>query len=159
MSQNAQREQRIQIIASLPAQLRQLVSQLSREQLMARPIDGEWSVAQNVHHMADSHMNSFIRLKLILTEENPTLKPYDQDAWGRMNDEDNPELESSLLILDGLHQRWVMVFRSLDEAQWQRTGYHPEIGAVTVADLLETYASHCQEHVEQLQRTLKAQGQ
>ncbi|MCB0138950.1 MAG: DinB family protein, partial [Caldilineaceae bacterium] len=99
MSQNAQREQRIQIIASLPAQLRQLVAQLSREQLMARPIDGEWSVAQNVHHMADSHMNSFIRLKLILTEENPTLKPYDQDAWGRMIDEDNPELESSLLIL------------------------------------------------------------
>ncbi|MEZ4711551.1 MAG: DinB family protein [Caldilineaceae bacterium] len=158
MSPHAQRAQRIQIIANLPSQLRQLVSQLNTDQLMARPLDGEWSVAQNVHHMADSHMNSFIRLKLILTEEHPALKPYDQDAWGRMIDEDNPELESSLLILDGLHQRWVMVFRSLDEAQWRRTGYHPEIGDVSVDDLLVTYASHCQEHVEQLQRTLAAQG-
>ena len=151
-----QRYAYIQTIAQLPTQLEEAIQNLTTEQLSSFYLDEEWSIAQNVHHMADSHMNSFIRLKLILTEDHPTLKPYDQDAWVNMADEVSLDLENSFSILRGLYRRWVIVFESLTEDQWQRTGHHPEIGTVTVADMLESYAGHCRDHLDQIQRTLAA---
>jgi DinB superfamily len=143
-------------IAALPDQLAELIAGLSNEQLLAQPIPGEWSVAQNVHHLADSHMNAFIRLKLMLTEENPTLKPYDQDAWAARNDANHAEIECSLQLLRGLHARFVQVFDSLTDADMQRTAFHPEYGSVTPVTQLRSYARHGAGHLDQIARTLAA---
>jgi len=143
-------------IASLPEQLTALVRDLSAEQLTTHYLPNEWSVAQNVHHLADSHMNSFIRFKLILTENRPTLKPYDQDAWAVRADADNVAIQSSLALLQGLHRRWVTLLESLQESEWSRSGLHPEVGEVSVEDLLHTYAAHGEGHLDQITRTLAA---
>ena len=156
MSTQAQRQVWIAKIARLPAQIEALVRDLSDEQLSAHYLKAEWSVAQNVHHLADSHMNSFIRLKLILTEEKPTLKPYNQDAWAERADADNIAIQSSLGLLQGLHRRWVTLFESLAEAEWSRCGFHPENGEVSVEDLLRIYADHGEGHIDQITRTLAA---
>ncbi|MEM7032417.1 MAG: YfiT family bacillithiol transferase [Chloroflexota bacterium] len=153
-----QRQTYIQTIADLPGNLENAIASLTETQLTTPYLSDEWSVVQNVHHMADSHMNSFIRLKMILTEDHPALKPYNQDAWVKMVDEVSLELENSLSILRGLHRRWVMVFKNLSDADWQRTGHHPEVGTVTVDDMLDTYAAHCRDHLDQIQRTLAAAG-
>ena len=144
-------------IARLPAALEALVRNLSEEQLTTHYLPHEWSAAQNVHHLADSHMNSFIRLKLILTENRPPLKPYDQDAWAVRADADNVAIQSSLGLLQGLHRRWITLFESLQEAEWSRTGLHPEHGEVSVEDLLRSYADHGEGHIDQITRTLAAQ--
>src|SRR5918911_671482 len=109
MLTDAQRREMIEKIRDLPAQLKERVSGLTDEQLTTHYLAGEWTVAQNVHHLADSHMNSFVRLKLILTEDRPTLKPYDQDLWAELADSGTTALEESLSILEGLHRRWVRV--------------------------------------------------
>ena len=158
MLSSEKRQSYIQTIAQLPAQLERAIDNLSDEQLSSLYLDEEWSVAQNVHHMADSHMNSFIRLKMILTEDHPSIKPYDQDAWVNMADELSLDMENSFSILRGLHRRWVMVFESLNGDDWQRTGHHPEIGTVTVDDMLEMYAAHCRDHLAQIERTLAAES-
>ncbi len=154
-----QRNEMIARIARLPAALEALVHNLSEEQLTTHYLPNEWSAAQNVHHLADSHMNSFIRLKLILTEDRPTLKPYDQDAWAVRADADNIAIQSSLGLLQGLHRRWVTLFESLQEAEWSRMGLHPEHGEVSVEDLLHSYAGHGEGHIDQITRTLAAQQQ
>ena len=151
-----QRQELIGKIAHLPAQIEALVHDLSAEQLSTHYLANEWPVAQNVHHLADSHMNSFIRLKLILTEEKPTLKPYDQDAWAVRADADNIAIQSSLMLLQGLHRRWVTLFESLQADEWSRSGFHPQNGEVSVKDLLRTYADHGKAHIDQITRTLAA---
>jgi hypothetical protein len=143
-------------IRSLPEELAVLTMGLSSEQLTSAFLAGEWSVAQNVHHLADSHMHSFIRLKLILAEEQPTLRPYDQDVWATTPEANLPDLRASLMLLRGLHARWADLFAGLDEAQWQRTGFHPEQGAVSVEKILRSYAAHGVAHLEQIRRTLAA---
>src|SRR5262245_35243935 len=150
MYTQTQRREMIDQIRSLPARLRERVSGLTTAQLTTHFLDGEWTVAQNVHHLADSHMNSFIRMRLILTEEHPTLKPYDQDLWAELADSGTIALEESLGILDGLHARWVRLFESLDEAAWQRSGLHPENGEMTIEDILKVYAAHGQGHIDQI---------
>jgi hypothetical protein len=152
-----QRREMIEKIRSLPAQLEALVLRLSVEQLTTHYLAGEWTVAQNVHHLADSHMNSFIRLKLILTEDHPTVKPYDQDLWAELADGDSAAIQQSLSILSGLHRRWVALFESLQEADWRRAGIHPELGEITVDDLLRIYADHGEGHITQITNTLAAQ--
>jgi hypothetical protein len=151
-----EREARIKKIEALPQLLEAAVKGLAAEQLTTHYLDGEWNVAQNVHHLADSHLNSFIRLKLILSEDQPTLKPYYQDMWAAMPDGDNVEIEDSLAILRGLHARWVRLLRTLTDDQWMRTGYHPENGNMTPVDLLRVYAGHGEGHIDQIQRTLAA---
>lgn len=160
MTMTLTREERrtlIEQIRALPAQLEALVSGLNAAQLTTHYLAGEWNVAQNVHHLADSHMNAFIRLKLILTEEHPSLKPYDQDRWAERADAQNPGIETSLTLLKGLHQRWSALFASLADDEWQRNGFHPEHGDITVADILHTYAGHGTAHIDQITRTLQAQ--
>jgi hypothetical protein len=158
MPTNDERQALIAKIRSLPARLEAVVRDLTLEQLTTHYLDGEWTVAQNVHHLADSHMNSFIRLKLILTEERPALKPYDQDRWAALVDGDNPSIDDSLMLLRGLHRRWVALFESLREADWRRAGHHPEIGDVTPDDLLRIYAAHGEGHIDQINRTLAARN-
>jgi hypothetical protein len=157
MLTNEQRRELIETIRAFPAQLRARVAGLSDEQLTTHFLEGEWTVAQNIHHLADSHMNSFVRTRLILTENRPTLKPYDQDCWAELADSGTTALEDSLSILEGLHRRWVRLFESLDESDWRRAGLHPEIGEVALDDILRIYAAHGEGHIDQINRTLAAQ--
>lgn len=154
-----ERQTYIEKIRRLPAQLAELVSGLSESQLTTQFLAGEWSVAQNVHHLADSHMNSYIRCKLILTEENPPLKPYDQDAWAKLPDAQNAALSTSLLLLAQLHARWVTFWETLPADAWGRTGFHPENGPMTLADIVRSYAAHGEAHLDQITRTLAAETQ
>ena len=156
MSASNARNGAIQMISRLPQQVEELVSALSPEELTARPLADEWTVAQNVHHLVDSHINSYVRCKLMATEENPTLKPYDEGAWSRLVDGSSAELTDSLTLLKALHARWVHFWESLPEEAWQRTGWHPESGEVTLAKQLDLYAAHGEAHLEQIRRTLAA---
>lgn len=151
-----ERQQRIEILRRYPARLGAQVQGLSDRQLKTAFVRGEWSVQQIVHHLADSHMNSVIRLKLILAEERPTLKPYDQEVWAEQADVDRTPISASLLILEGLHERWCNLFENLSDEQRQRIGIHPEVGEITPDDLLVTYSDHCDAHYEQITRTLGA---
>jgi len=158
MKDEIDRQTLIQRIERLPAELEALVVPLSVEQLITPYQEGEWTVAQIVHHLADSHMNSFIRCKLILTEENPTLKPYDQEAWAVQPDARGADILTSLSLLRGLHARWTNFWRSLPPEAWSHTGNHPEIGMVTLEMQLEIYAGHGLGHLDQIRRTLQAGG-
>jgi len=153
----ASRQQCIDKIRRLPQQVAELTAGLSVQQLTTPFLAGEWSVAQNVHHLADSHLNSYTRLKLILTEENPTIRPYDQDLWALMPEANSADINASLTLLRGLHQRWCDLFEALDESQWRRTGIHPESGVISPTSLLMTYADHGEGHLDQMRRTLAAQ--
>lgn len=157
MASQNERKGLIDKIRRLPAQLEMLVGGLSYEQLHTHFLADEWTVAQNVHHLADSHMNSFIRLKLMLTEDHPTLRPYDQDAWALTADYAHTPTTESLTLLRGLHSRWTVLFERLTEEQWARTGLHPANGVLTVSDVLQTYAAHGEGHLDQITRTLAAQ--
>ncbi len=151
-----ERQQRIRTIRQFPARLTELVRNLSEEQLKTAYLPGEWTVQQIVHHLPESHMNSFIRLKLILTEDHPPLKPYDQAAWAELADVNLTPIQASLTLLEGLHAHWAILFECLTEEQRQRTGYHPENGDMTPDDLLVVYSDHCDIHVDQIMRTLAA---
>jgi hypothetical protein len=144
-------------IRRLPEQVAALINDLSNAQLTGRFLAGEWSVAQNVHHLADSHMNSYIRCKLIATEDHPPLKPYDQAIWAEMADASGPNVAVSLALLIALHGRWVVFWGTLPADAWARVGFHPESGAVTLDDQLRLYAEHGEAHLDQITRTLAAQ--
>ncbi len=150
---------RFELIGQLrdfPHYLEEAVRHLSVEELTTHFLEGEWTVAQNVHHLADSHMNAFIRTKLLVTEEQPAVRPYNQDDWAVTADADHAEIGVSLLILTGLHQRWADLFLSLSEEQWQRTGHHPESGEISVIGILRSYVEHGEGHLDQIARTLGA---
>jgi hypothetical protein len=153
-----QRNVLIEKIRMLPTQIEQLTANLTPEQLTTPYLQGEWTVAQNVHHLPDSHMNSYIRCKLIATEDNPPLKPYKQDQWALFADAQNADLSTSLALLHSLHARWVTFWENLPEEAWSRTGMHPEHGPISLADILQMYADHGEAHIDQLTRTLAAQG-
>ena len=136
----------IATLAELPEQLRNAVDGLNSSQLSTPYRDGGWTVRQVVHHLADSHMNAFIRVKLALTEDWPAVKPYDQAAWAILHDSAAP-VEWSLELVEALHARWVMLLQSLDESQWQRGYKHPESGPMTVEHTALIYAWHSRHHV------------
>jgi hypothetical protein len=149
-----ERNRLIDRLARFPQELADRVGTLTAAQLDRHVPEDPWSIAQIVHHCADSHMNSFIRLKLVLTETNPPLKGYDQDAWARMADERAAPIDASLTILHGLHARWVTIFRNVQDDEWLKTGEHSESGPMSVLDLLTGYADHCDEHLAQIDRIL-----
>jgi hypothetical protein len=134
----------------LPTGVEAAVKDLSAAQLATPYREGGWTVGQVVHHLADSHLNGFVRMKLMLTEVGPVLKPYDQEAWAKLSDAATIPIDSSILILRGLHERWAALLADLPETSWQRSALHPEIGVVTLADLLADYAHHGEQHVEQI---------
>lgn len=150
--------ERIEKIRRFPQQLESLVSNLSDDDLNTPYLAGEWTVSQNVHHLADSHMNAFIRFKLIYTEDKPNLKAYDQDIWAQLPDGHHQPLEYSLSILRGLHARWCVLLDQISDADWSRSGHHPENGEITLDDILSTYAGHGEGHIDQIQRTLAAKA-
>ena len=143
----ALRQQAMEIIAETPARLRAAASELSPVQLDTPYRDGGWTVRQVIHHLADSHLNAYIRHRSALTEEQPTIKPYDENLWAQLPDAKSGPIEMSLALMDALHDRWVRLWRSLTTDQFGRVLIHPEHGPRTVDWLLFLYAWHGRHHV------------
>ena len=152
-----ERAQRIDAIAATPALLRQAVAGLSDEQLDTPYRPGGWTVRQTVHHVGDSHMNAFVRFRLGLTEDNPTIKPYDEKAWAELPDMRLP-VEVSLQLLDGLHERWVHMLRAQPGAAFARRIFHPENGPMTLDAMLSLYAWHGKHHTAHITGLRQRQG-
>ena len=148
----------LQALRDLPQQLRASVAGLSDTQLAVPYRPGGWNARQVVHHLGDSHMNCFIRFKLALTEDTPTIKPYDEAAWALLADSASAPLELSLTLIDVLQERWVMLLESLDEASWQRAFRHPEIGLVRLDQALALYAWHGAHHVAHITEMRTREG-
>jgi uncharacterized damage-inducible protein DinB len=137
----------IETIASAPARLREAVAGLSEDQFDTPYREGGWTVRQVVHHVPESHMNSYIRFKLALTETEPVVKPYDEDAWARLPDVAATPVGVSLQLLDSLHRRWVILLRGLKDSDWKKQFRHPEIGLVSLESNLALYAWHGDHHI------------
>jgi uncharacterized damage-inducible protein DinB len=134
-------------LAETPARLRLAVAGLSEAQLDTPYREGGWTVRQVIHHMADSHINSYIRFRLALTEDNPPAKGYDEKAWAQLIDAATAPVETSLGLLDALHSRWVMLLQSLGPAELSRTFIHSQLGPVTLDRNLVLYAWHGRHHI------------
>ncbi len=155
MLTSEERQIMIDQIRTLPSTLEELTTALDSDQLQTPCGEGEWSIQQIVHHMAECHMNDFVRLKSILTQDTPTLQPFDPEAWGKLPDAETLSIDSSMVILMGLHLRWATLLDSLSESDWGRTALHPNMGQVTIDDLLKTYAGHGVEHIAQISKFIQ----
>jgi DinB superfamily len=143
---DAERRDFIAAIAETPAKLRESISGLNERQLDTPYRPAGWTVRQVVHHLPDSHMNSFVRFKLALTEDEPTIKPYDEARWAELADAKAP-VGPSVCLLESLHERWIALLNSLSPSDWARTFRHPERGTMTLSDNLQLYAWHGRHHV------------
>jgi uncharacterized damage-inducible protein DinB len=141
------RRRHIQSLTEFPGRLREAVYGLSPEQLDTPYRPGGWTVRQVVHHLADSHMNSYIRMKLAVTEEQPTVKPYDEKRWAELEDARTAPLEFSLALVEALHKRWVMFLQSLQSSDFSRTFHHPESGIMSLDTALQYYEWHGRHHI------------
>jgi uncharacterized damage-inducible protein DinB len=142
-----ERGEHIRSIEAAPAALRKAVEGLTAEQLDTPYREGGWTVRQVAHHVPDSHMNAYIRVKLALTEENPTIKPYDEAAWAGLVDSQETPVETSLRLLESVHERFTILLRSLDDEQCARTLLHPDNGPMTIDGLITLYSWHGRHHV------------
>ena len=141
-----QRQEWLKQVAMLPSDLLQVAGGMTMEQLDTPYREGGWTVRQLIHHVADSHMNSYIRCKLALTEDTPTIKPYDESRWAELTDARTAPVEASLALLEALHLRWAMLLRSLSVADFARQFRHPEMGIVSLDKNLALYAWHGRHH-------------
>jgi hypothetical protein len=143
----AQRSLWIRQIETLPSSLRQAVSGWSDAQLDTPYRPAGWTVRQVVHHLPDSHLNSYTRFRLALTEDSPVIKPYDEAAWAELPDAKAAPITSSLALLEGLHARWTALLQSLGDAAFARTFRHPELGEIRLDWTLGLYDWHCRHHL------------
>jgi uncharacterized damage-inducible protein DinB len=140
-------------IKMLPAMLEFAVQDLNEEQLQTPYRPAGWTVHQLIHHIADSHMNAYIRFKLGLTEANPVIKPYDQDAWAELSDTKFLPINVSLTLLHSLHARWFELMKNMTLEEWQRTIYHPERQRkFSLWEMLKTYSWHSLHHTAHIMR-------
>lgn len=142
-----QRQAMIDEIAVTPERMRAAVDGLSDEQLDTPYRPGGWTVRQVVHHVPDSHLNSYTRFKLAITEDNPTIRAYDENLWANLTEAKTAPVDMSLDLLEALHRRWMLFLRSFDEKDFERTFQHPEIGVVSVEKNVALYAWHGRHHV------------
>jgi hypothetical protein len=149
----------IRVINEFPSKLKLETEELTEDQLDTPYRPGGWTIRQVVHHCADSHMNSLIRFKLALTEDTPTIKPYDENLWAELADCKNYPILSSLLILEGVHARWGGLFDSFLELDLNRTFIHPEQGKeMSLAQTMALYAWHCAHHLAHITELKKKMG-
>jgi uncharacterized damage-inducible protein DinB len=147
----------IAVIEGAPAALRRAVSGLSDGQLDTRYRN--WTVRQIVHHLADSHVNSYVRFKWTLTEERPTIKAYDEGRWAALAEAQTGDVRASLALLEGLHARWLQTLRAMTAEQFTRSFFHPETGqTVSLNAALSYYAWHCRHHTAQIQWLRRQRG-
>jgi uncharacterized damage-inducible protein DinB len=154
----AWRAQAIRTIADTPSRLEQAVAGWSDARLDTPYRDGGWTVRQLVHHVADSHINAYVRFKLALTEEEPPVKGYEEAAWAELGDSARVPVGVSLDLLRALHTRWVALLDTMTEADFQRTLVHPEKGVRTLDQMLATYAWHGPHHVAHVTRLGERMG-
>jgi hypothetical protein len=147
----------IEEIAAAPQQLRQAVADLTDPQLDTPYRPGGWTVRQVVHHLPDSHLNGYVRLKLALTETTPAIQTYDEARWAELHDATAP-IDISLDLLDALHTRWVSLFRALTHAAWGRRVRHPDLGEIRVDEILELYAWHGRHHIAHITTLRQREG-
>lgn len=142
-------------IENFPNRIKILTENLSIENLSWEYRKTGWSIKQVVHHCADSHMNSFIRFKLALTEENPTIKPYQEQLWAAMEDGFDDDVSPCISILEGIHKRWILFLKSLNYNKFNRTFYHPESKQnVSLTETTGLYAWHCNHHLAHIKQAL-----
>jgi DinB family protein len=154
-------EERSNLIADIekaPSALRSAVSGLAPQQIETPYREGGWTVQQVIHHVPDSHMNAYIRFKLALTEDDPTIKRYEEARWAELEDSLSTPIEVSLSLMDSLHHRWVRVLRSIQPEEWKRTLCHPEMGTLTLDKMLILYAWHGKHHVAHITELRKHKG-
>lgn len=149
----------IKQIEDFPTSIEDLCRNISLEQLNWKYRPEGWTVKQLVHHCSDSHMNSFIRFKLALTEKSPTIKPYFEDRWATLADSLDENIEDSLSLLRGLHKKWVILLRSLNDEQLRMEYTHPEHGKkFNLAETIGNYAWHCKHHLAHIRNALASNG-
>ena len=141
------RAKAIEIIAGTPARLRAAVGGLSDEQIETPYRPGGWTVRQVVHHVADSHLNAYIRFKLALTEDVPTIKPYEEALWAELADVRAVPIATSLTLLEAVHERWLAILRAMTPSDFERQLVHPESGKQRLDQVLALYSWHSQHHV------------
>lgn len=154
----AERTKFIEDIEQTPEALRAAVAGLSAQQWETPYRDGGWTVRQVVHHVPESHMNAYIRFKLALTEDEPTIKPYMEDRWAQLDDVHSTPPEVSLALLENLHDRWVRVLRLIKLEEWKRTFRHPDIGVISLDRNLALYSWHGRHHVAHITELRKRMG-
>lgn len=153
-----QRKELIDKMRQLPHQIEAAVHGLDDQKLDTPYGPGKWTPRQVVHHLADSHMNALIRMKLVLTEDKPALKGYNQDDWAKFGDAAKLPVNSSLAIIRGLHERLVHMLEHTKESDFQRQGVHSERGNITLDDLVLTYGRHGEKHCGQINGLRAAKG-
>lgn len=153
-----QRQEVLQHIEMLPLAMREAVAGLNEDQLDTPYREGGWTVRQVVHHVADSHMHSYIRCKFAVNEDKPLIKPYDEGFWADYEDGAHAPINVSLAILDGLHARWANWFRSLNDTQWERAFVHPENGPMRLDITAGLYAWHGRHHTAHIIHLREHQG-
>jgi hypothetical protein len=153
-----QKKKYLDDIEQAPAKLRAAVKGLSDQQLNTPYRPDGWTVRQLTHHVPDSHLNAYIRFKLALTEEEPTIKPYAEDRWAQLADTQTTPVEVSLTMLDSLHTRWIRLLRSLKPEDWKRTFRHPELGLMPLEKNLALYAWHGRHHVAHIRSLRERNG-
>jgi hypothetical protein len=136
----------IDTVERAPARFRALANGLSERQLDTPYRPGGWTVRQVIHHVPDSHLNAYIRMKLAVTEDVPAVKTYDETRWAELHEAKAAPPEMSLALLESLHRRWVLFMRGLSDVEFQRAVMHPEWGRIDVAELLALYSWHCRHH-------------
>jgi hypothetical protein len=141
-------------IEQAPARVRALVASLSDRDLDTPYRPGGWTIRQVVHHVPDSHMNAYIRMKLAVTEETPAARTYEEGRWAELPEAKSGPIEMSLGLLEALHRRWLAFLRALPEADLQRAFSHPEWGRVTVDEAISMYAWHCRHHAAHIEQAL-----
>ena len=141
-----ERKQHLQVLTDAPARFRDAVNGLDDAQLDTAYRPGGWTVRQVIHHVPDSHINSYCRFRLALTEDNPPIKGYDEAKWAELYDARTGPLEPSLRLLENLHTRWVVLLSSLSENDWKRTFEHSEYGPVRLDAVLALYSWHSRHH-------------
>ncbi|WP_258105572.1 YfiT family bacillithiol transferase [Marinoscillum sp. MHG1-6] len=145
-------------IGTFPSLLTQTVESLAAEQLEWKYRPSGWCIRQVVHHCADSHLNSIVRFKLALTEDNPTIKPYEEALWAELPDMNSP-IEWSLILLEGLHKRWVALLENLSSEDLERVFTHPEQRKTfTVWQIIANYSWHCRHHLAHVNQAIEAKG-
>jgi hypothetical protein len=145
-------------IAALPRSFRAAVEPLTADQLDTPYRPGGWTVRQLTHHVPDSHLNAYVRMKLALSEDEPTIRPYDQEAWAQLPDSELTPVTTSLDLLDALHSRWVVLLRALGPDEWSRRFHHPETGTLRLDIVIQHYAWHGDHHLAHVTRLCDRMG-
>ena len=152
------RARAIQIVEATPSQLRQAVAGLTETQLDTPYRPGGWTVRQVVHHVPDSHMNAYVRFKLALTEDEPTIKPYDEAKWALLADAREVPVTTSLTLLEAVHERWLAILRAMHPSDFERQLVHPESGRQRLDQMLALYAWHGPHHIAHVTRLRERMG-